>query len=87
MDKFITNQDFMVELFDDEETAERAGEIEAAILEARSLRLTEIVAAMKGGSAASYKRIQRFLEKADPRTALAIISGRCGVCDWRCDRD
>ena len=70
MDKFINNQEFMVELFDDVEQAERAGEIGAAILEARSLRLTDIVVKMEGESAAGYKRIQRFLEKADPRSAL-----------------
>ena len=70
MDKFINNQEFMVELFDDAEIAERAGEIGAAILEARSLRLTDIAVEMEGESAAGYKRIQRFLGKADPRTAL-----------------
>jgi len=70
MDKFINNQEFMVELFDDDELAERAGEIGAAILEARSLRLTDIAVEMEGESAAGYKRIQRFLGKADPRTAL-----------------
>jgi hypothetical protein len=70
MDKFINNQEFMVELFDDEEQAERAGEIGAAILEARSLRMTDIAVEMEGESAAGYKRIQRFLGKADPRGAL-----------------
>ncbi|MFO7714273.1 hypothetical protein [Desulfosarcina sp.] len=70
MDKFINNQEFMAELFDDAEIAERAGEIGAAILEARSLRLTDIAVEMEGESAAGYKRIQRFLGKADPRTAL-----------------
>jgi hypothetical protein len=70
MDKFINNQEFMVELFDDNEQAERAGEIGAAILEARSLRMTDIAVKMEGESAAGYKRIQRFLGKADPRTAL-----------------
>ena len=48
MDKFINNKEFMVELFDDDEQAERAGEIGAAILEARSLRLTDIVVEMEG---------------------------------------
>jgi len=52
MDKFINNQEFMVELFDDEEQAERAGEIGAAILEARSLRMTDIAVEMEGESAA-----------------------------------
>jgi hypothetical protein len=70
MDKFINNQEFMVELFDDIDQAERAGEIGAAIFEARSLRLTDIAVKMEGESAAGYKRIQRFLKKADPRTAL-----------------
>ena len=32
--------------------------------------MTDIAAAMEGGSAAAYKRIQRFLKKADPRAAL-----------------
>jgi hypothetical protein len=70
MDKFINNQEFMAELFDDVDLAERAGEIGAAILEARSLRMTDIAVEMEGESAAGYKRIQRFLGKADPRTAL-----------------
>jgi len=70
MDKFINNQAFMVELFDDADSAERAGEIGAAILEARSLRLTDIAVEMEGESAAGYKRIQRFLKSSDPRTAL-----------------
>jgi len=70
MDKFINNQEFMAELFDDAEIAERAGEIGAAILDARSLRLTDIAVEMEGESAAGYKRIQRFLGKADPRAAL-----------------
>lgn len=70
MDKFINNQEFMAELFDDDELAERAGEIGAAILAARSLRLTDISVEMEGESAAGYKRIQRFLGKADPRDAL-----------------
>jgi hypothetical protein len=70
MDKFINNQAFMMELFDDDEQAKRAGEIATAILKARSLRMTDIAMEMEGESAAGYKRIQRFLGKADPRTAL-----------------
>jgi len=70
MDKFINNQAFKVELFDDQDIAERAGEIGEAILAARSLRLTDIAVEMKGESAASYKRIQRFLKSQDPREAL-----------------
>jgi hypothetical protein len=70
MDKFINNQAFMTELFDEEEIAERASEIGTAILTAQSLRLTDISVAMEGKSEAGYKRIQRFLQKADPRLAL-----------------
>ncbi len=67
---FINNQEFMVELFDDVELAKRAGEIGTALLEGHSLRMTDIAVEMEGESAAGYKRIQRFLGKADPRTAL-----------------
>jgi len=70
MDKFINNQEFMLELLDDDDLAGRAGEIGAAILEARSRRLTDIAVEMEGESAAGYKRIQRFLGKADPRAVL-----------------
>ena len=60
----------MAELFDEPAIAERASEIGAAILEARSLRLTDIAAEMEEESDAGYKRIQRFLKAADPRLAL-----------------
>jgi hypothetical protein len=60
----------MAELFDDQSTAERAGEISDAILAARSIRLTDVSVEMEGESAAGYKRIQRFLKTVDPRTAL-----------------
>ncbi|MCI0519513.1 MAG: transposase [Chloroflexi bacterium] len=70
MDKFINNQEFMAELFDEPAIAERAGEIGAAILEARSLRITDIAVKMEGKSEAGYKRIQRFLKAVDPRLAL-----------------
>jgi hypothetical protein len=70
MNKFINNQEFMAELFDDQDIAECAGEIGDAILAARSLRLTDIAVEMEGESTAGYKRIQRFLKIADPRTAL-----------------
>jgi hypothetical protein len=70
MNKFINNQEFMAELFDDHDIADRAGEIGDAILAARSLRLTDIAVEMEGESTAGYKRIQRFLKAVDPRTAL-----------------
>ena len=70
MNKSIQHQRFMQQLFDDPATAKQAAEIGEAILGARSLRLTEIAACMRGQSAASYKRLQRFLKAADPRQAL-----------------
>lgn len=70
MNKFINNQEFMGELFDQQSDAERAGEIGDAILAARSLRLTDVAVEMAGESDACYKRIQRFLKAVDPRDVL-----------------
>ena len=70
MYKFTNIRKFMPMLFDDRVTANQAAEIGQAMLEARSLRLTEIAAKMRGSSAASYKRIQRFIRHTDPQAAL-----------------
>ena len=70
MSKCIKMRQFMQALFDDETKANKAAEIGQAILAARSLRLTDIAAKMKGNSDASYKRIGRFIRQADPRQAL-----------------
>ncbi len=70
MNKCIKIRQFMQALFDDETTANKAAEIGQAILAARSLRMTEIAAKMKGNSEASYKRIGRFIRQTDPRQAL-----------------
>lgn len=70
MSKCIKMRRFMQALFDDETTAHKAAEIGQAILDARSIRLTDLAAKMKGSSAASYKRLQRFIKHADPRQAL-----------------
>lgn len=70
MSKCIKMHRFMQALFDDESTADKAAEIGQAILAARSLRLTDIAAKMKGNSDASYKRLHRFVKQADPRQAL-----------------
>lgn len=70
MNKFINQQEFMAALFDDESTAQRAGEIGDALLAARSIRLTDVAAEMSGTSEAGYKRIQRFLKSSDARQAL-----------------
>lgn len=50
MHKFINVRPFMEHLFDDPITATKAAEIGQAILAARSLRLTEIAAKMRGSS-------------------------------------
>lgn len=70
MTKCIKMRRFMQALFDDETQANRAAEIGQAIMAARSIRMTDIAAEMKGNSAASYKRIGRFLRQADPRQVL-----------------
>jgi hypothetical protein len=70
MSKCIKMRQFMQALFDDETTANKAAEIGQAILAARSLRLTDIAAKMKGTPDASYKRIGRFVQQVDPRQAL-----------------
>ncbi len=70
MSKCIKLRGFMQAIFDDETTANKAAEIGQAILAARSIRLTDLAAEMKGSSAASYKRLQRFVKHADPRQAL-----------------
>src|SRR5512143_2766382 len=70
MSKCIRIRKFMLGLFEEERTANQAAEIGQALLAVRSLRLTEIAAKMEGSPAASYKRIQRFIQRADPREAL-----------------
>jgi hypothetical protein len=70
MNKCIKIRQFMQALFDDETMANKAAEIGQAILAARSLRLTDIAAKMKGSNDASYKRIGRFIRQADPHQAL-----------------
>ncbi len=70
MHKTIVLCRFMELLFDDPQGAHRAAELGEALLAARSLRLTEIATRMKGSMAAAYKRIPRFLRRADPRPAL-----------------
>jgi Transposase DDE domain len=70
MAQYIDLQSFMRVLFDDERAADKAAEIGQAILSARSIRLTEIAAHLRGSSTASSKRIQRFLKQCDPRQVL-----------------
>jgi len=68
--KFIAKYKLFEYLFDDDNIVKQATEIAQAILQARSLRLTDIAAQMSGSMDAAYKRIQRFLRKVDPRETL-----------------
>ena len=77
MSKSIRIRSFLQVLFGDEAAADRAAEIGEAILAARSIRLTEIAAKMRGSMAATYKRIQRFLRQSDPRAVLWQLFQEC----------
>ncbi|NPA93602.1 MAG: transposase, partial [Chloroflexi bacterium] len=68
--KGISLERFTRYLFDHPREARQAAEILAAILRARSARLTEIASQIRGSLDAAYKRLQRFLQSTDPRTIL-----------------
>jgi hypothetical protein len=70
MDKFIRIFEFVQQLFTDEQTVHQASEIIKGIMASRSPRLSDIANRMAGNTAASYKRIQRFLQNNDPRETL-----------------
>ncbi len=53
--------------------AQQASEILQGIMAARSPRLSDIAAQMPGTEAASYKRIQRFLQRQEPGQALRLL--------------
>lgn len=73
MNKFIRIFKFCEQLFTDQKTARQASEIMEGIMQARSPRLSDIAARMAGNEAASYKRIQRFLQTNDPRETLRLV--------------
>jgi hypothetical protein len=73
MDKFIRIFEFAQQLFIDRSTARQASEIIEGIMETRSPRLSDIAARMAGNEAASYKRIQRFLQENEPQEALKTL--------------
>jgi hypothetical protein len=64
---------FAKQLFADPHVAQQAGQIMQGIMAARSPRLSDIAAKMPGQAAASYKRIQRFLQDQDPQEALKML--------------
>lgn len=61
---------FALEIFDSDEEARKAAPILKAILEARSLRLSDLSQAMKGSPQANYKALHRFLKASSPQIAL-----------------
>jgi hypothetical protein len=73
MYEFIKIREFARYLFDQESVADRAAQIIEGILEARSPRLSDISQRMRGKPAANYKRIQRFLDEADPREVMVRL--------------
>lgn len=70
MNKCINLYPFMQQIFDNEKEARQAAEIGLGILAAKSIRLTDIAAHMKGSGEGNYKKIQRFLKTTDPREVL-----------------
>lgn len=73
MHKLIRISKFTEQLFTNEKQARHASEIIAGIIAAHSPRLSDIATHMLGHSAASYKRIQRFLQDEDPRETLKML--------------
>jgi len=73
MNKCIRISEFAKQLFADQKTAQQASQIMQGIMEERSPRISDIAASMPGSEAAGYKRIQRFLHKAEPGEALKLL--------------
>lgn len=73
MNKCIRISEFAKELFPDQKTAVQASQILQGIIERSSPRLSDISASMPGSEAASYKRIQRFLQENEPQETLKLL--------------
>jgi hypothetical protein len=73
MNKFIRISKFAEQLFTTKKQAQHASEIFQGIITARSLRLSDIAAHMPGQPAASYKRIQRFLQAEEPQETPKML--------------
>ena len=67
MYKFIRIQQFAKRLFTSDRESQKAGELIESILAAKSPRLSDIAASMKGEYEANYKKIQRFLDDTNPK--------------------
>ena len=64
---------FAEQFFNDQNTAQKAGEIMQAMIDTRSLRISDIASRMNGSEAACYKRVQRFLEENNPNKTLKLL--------------
>lgn len=73
MYKFIRIQRFAKSLFSSDKESQKAGEIIAGILKARSPRISDIAASVKGKYEANYKRIQRFLDEVNPKEQMQML--------------
>ncbi|MBN2250092.1 MAG: transposase [Campylobacterales bacterium] len=73
MYKFIRIQQFAKRLFTSDRESQKAGEIIESILAAKSPRLSDIAASMKGKYEANYKKIQRFLDDTNPKEQLQML--------------
>lgn len=73
MNKCIRISEYAKQLFTDQKTARQASQIMEGIMKERSPRMSDIAAAMPGNEAASYKRIQRFLQKNEPQDLLRLL--------------
>ena len=70
MNKFTYLLKFVQQLFDTQDTAQKAKEIIEGILKSRSPRLSDIAREMTGEEGTNYKHIQRFLACHSPQQAL-----------------
>ena len=73
MNKCIRISEFAKQLFTDQKTAQQASQILQGIMDERSPRMSDIAARMPGNEAASYKRIQQFLQKNQPQETLRLL--------------
>ena len=73
MDKCIRIYEFAKHLFCNEKTAKVASQIIEGIMKVRSPRISDIAAAMPGSEAASYKRVQRFMNANEPGETLRLL--------------
>ena len=73
MNKVLRITDFAKQLFPSDKLSSKAGEILDGILTAKSPRISEIAAAMKGNYEANYKKIQRFLNETNPKEPLQML--------------